>query len=415
MHISQLYSCSKVDLPCELYYIAELGKYSYKNYNTSLDISGVVINNELKNQIFYDYFQLAISKGWIENSSLVDKYNTNKLTKVSNIKFTTEVRPLIETSTDIEEPREITVVLNKFEDMVLLDFNSSINNINYNTINFNNDFAEQRLLSVIAMLHIEKFYKKNFSQFIINFNSNILLSVYSMSYVLMLLDETTILTNWFQYVFDKTVTDNQKVQQNYFAWYKKGIDQKKIKWGNLSEKKDKLKELDIQVGDFVFLYKRKQEQAKNLIKSIEYSRLARIVSINKQDLIELELINTVTPKAHGKKLYDSYSDRVKELYNGNLPYENFNTTTFSISLIDLGVEYLLHTEEYFILSLDKTNDLLEYYVTETKKIPLTQNNLVYWVLKEYRYNFDETRFKLKYFGSEKPDYERGILIWNFPF
>ena len=70
VHISQFYSCSEVSLSSELYYLSELGKYLFLNYDRALSIDGVILNSVLKKSLYWDYFRVAVKQGWVVDTNL---------------------------------------------------------------------------------------------------------------------------------------------------------------------------------------------------------------------------------------------------------------------------------------------------------------------------------------------------------
>ena len=71
IHISQIYSASKVTLGAELYYICELGKY-IATRGDKLSIKGIILSSELRKSPVWEYFRLAVKQEWIIDSGLCD-------------------------------------------------------------------------------------------------------------------------------------------------------------------------------------------------------------------------------------------------------------------------------------------------------------------------------------------------------
>lgn len=81
-----------------------------------------------------------------------------------------------------------------------------------------------------------------------------------------------------------------------------------------------------------------------------------------------------------------------------------------MQLVSIGIGNLIYKEDKFIVPLDDADDALVQYVSREKdkidKIYLTQNELIYWVFKDFNIQFDETRFLERYFPNQTPLYTR---------
>ena len=100
---------------------------------------------------------------------------------------------------------------------------------------------------------------------------------------------------------------------------------------------------------------------------------------------------------------------VKKMYMGIMPYESLRYQTQTLSLLDVGIEYMLYNEGYFIVPLDACTDVSEQWVTNgvtSDKLLLPQNDLIYWILKDYDVQFNEQRFLARYFSKSEPLYTR---------
>jgi hypothetical protein len=97
------------------------------------------------------------------------------------------------------------------------------------------------------------------------------------------------------------------------------------------------------------------------------------------------------------------------MYLNDIPYQQLRTTKRDIAMTDVGVGYYLQAEKYFIVPLDCSDDLSITRVSDGKRkdtLLLDQNNLTYWILKDYNYQFNEERFLDKYFKDSVPLYTR---------
>ena len=121
--------------------------------------------------------------------------------------------------------------------------------------------------------------------------------------------------------------------------------------------------------------------------------------------IQLEVINTVKNYASGKHDFDNNSMAVKHLYDGKYPYEFCNTSMTTLQWIDCGVEYMMQDEIYFITPIIG-DDIQVRYIDNGEFADLTAQNLVYWILKDYKIDFGEARFLERYFKDDTPIYTR---------
>lgn len=428
VHISQFYSCSEVKLACELYYICELGKYSKLNYNKPVSLDGVILNSCLKKSVLWQYFRMACDEGWLVNTGVAKEeliitaqtpLNLDKQV-VCNYLYT-----LDEVAYDSED---ITKRRNSFEydlrtpvkSQISFEFTNnhawkwSINGFEdkYFTVNnhsLNHNHADQAWLSLIAFVAVTRLFTGHPDILGIVFSNNTVLNTMAISYIMILADETQALTGWCHYALDETIMENTQLQLGYTAWYARGRDLGFLnKWYSGKEKFEYMKKLDLRVGDLVMFYERDKAQKMNYIKSIASCHLAKITYLT-DDEIGLELINTVKPYFQGKEDFDDHTIAVKKMYMNNLPYTKISTTKRDFALADIGVEYYLYSEKCFILPLDCSDDAKVTRVSDGNRkdtLILDQNNLVYWILKDYDYQFNEDRFLSRYFKDIEPLYTR---------
>lgn len=428
IHISQFYSCSKVTLACELYYICELGKYTKINHGQSVSLDGVILDKRLKKSVLWDYFRLSVEQGWLTNVgvseesieiSIQNPLNITK-TEIANflyvldeVAFDSEdhIKRNSDRDYDIRTPMKAQVSFNRRDKEAWIWTTAGEGGTHFTVNNnaFNHNHADQSWLSLIAMVAVNRLFTEEPKILGILLSNNTILNPMAISYILLLDDETNALTNWCSFSFDETIQQNSQLQLGYTAWYAKGRDIGLLsRWYSHKEKFDRMKKLDMQIGDVVMLYEREKAQKNNYIKSIKSCFLAKINSIE-GDMISFDLINTVKPKYHGKIEFDNHTTAVKKMYYSNLPYEKLNVSRSTYSITEIGVEYLMYSEKFFILPLNQCDDVKVTYVsdgTRTDTLILHQNDLVYWILKDYDYEFNEDRFLAKYFKSSEPAYTR---------
>ncbi|MDR0919169.1 MAG: hypothetical protein LBM93_07960 [Oscillospiraceae bacterium] len=138
------------------------------------------------------------------------------------------------------------------------------------------------------------------------------------------------------------------------------------------------------------------------------------------------------PKTHYKRVKEILAvpkEQMKKLYAGNVPKLRTGIDSKNFCWNDLGIEYMLFEEKHFIVPLQLDDyvqfdigkegfmDFYEeykhavYYDEEPEKFEKMQEDFenysneewvneadhIYWFLKEENINFNETRFKNRYF------------------
>lgn len=428
IHIGQVYTCSQVDLACELYYICELGKYSKLNYGKALSIDGVVLSSCLKKSIIWDYFRMAVDEGWLVETGVdeqellitamhpidLDKNEiANYLYGLDPVKFDADdiQKRRVDYEYDMRTPVKAQI---SFEVMTDHAWKWSINGLDGNYFNVNNtslnhNRADQSWLSLIAMVAIHRLFTGVPDILGLEFSSNTVLNTMAVSYVMLLEEYTQALTGWCQYILNDSIPIKNQLQLGYTSWYARGRDLGLCdRWYSGKEKFEYMKKLDIKTGDLVMYYEREKAQKMNYVKSIFGCHLAKITYLT-DDSIGLELINTNKPYFQGKEEFDNNTVIVKNMYMGKPPYTKLSTTKVSHSLADIGVEYYLYSEKYFIIPLSESDDTRITRVSDGSRkdtLVLDQNNLTYWILKDYNYEFNEQRFLDKFFKNEEPVYTR---------
>lgn len=426
VHVSQFFSCSKINYACELYYICELGKYLFYNYKQKLSLDGVILVDELKNSKVWEYFRLAIDEGWVCETylSTIDY----EITIVNPLDTSIKIANKLFTTDEVEFDREDW---NKRREIVDYDFKTPlVSQISFHTqtdelwiwdingkdsknFSVNNKAINDSLIcycfiSLIAYVAVERLKTGKPRSFAINIVSNLLITLDAFSYIYILSENSNCLTGWFMYSLDDNILDKTRKQLGYRAWYTLGQDKGLLdRFYTYKEKKAYMKKLDIRKGDFVMLYERNELQKENHIKEIDSCKLAIIDSID-GSAIKFTYFNTTRPMFHQKYEFDDNTTIVKSLYSGIKPYEKLRFSTTTLDINDVGVEYLLYNERYFIVPLDGADDLVSCWVSDGERVDhiyLTQNNLIYWIMMDYDYPFNMERFIKKYFPNEEPVYD----------
>lgn len=428
IHVSQFYACSKVTLACELLYICELGKYAKITRGHSIDLQGVNLTSGLKKSLIWDYFRMAVANGWVSNTGIPDEELTitaqnplkldktnhrNQLFVLDKVEYDKAEadRRRIDGDFDLCTPVKSQVSFESRQSDLWVwspkGFNGGDLSVNNRSLNHN--FSDMAWVSLVAMVAVTRLFTRHPTSLLLRFNRNMLMNVMSLSHLMVLEDETQCLKGWVTYEFDNTVSDKDKLQLSYYAWYSIGRERGMLdRWYNGKEKLEYMRQLDMRVGDLILYYEREQEQKMNYIKSVSGCYLAKIVKATSRDLT-LELIHTVVPKFAGKEAFDDHSMAVKDMYAGNKPYETIRTSTKTVSMADIGVEYMLRAENAFIVPLSSSIDVVPIKVSDGIRqdtLLLDQNNLIYWIVEDYNYQYNRERFLRMYFTRMEPVRDR---------
>lgn len=429
VHISQFYSCSEISLSSELLYVSELGKYLFYNYNKQLSIDGVILNSILKKSDVWDYFRMAIHSNWICDTNL-PSYETDITIQspidysnnvVKNYYFTLD--ECIYDSVDEAKrsnsneynyctPKPSQVCFTKMEDeaWVWTLGGTCAKDEMVNTKSLNQAKSSTSWVSMIAMVAVERLMTGVPKLLAIEFHYSIAKNQLALSDFMILMDETDCLTGWVLFSFADNVSEDMQMQVGYEAWWHRGRERGLLdRWYRPKEKIEYLRNvLNLWTGDIVLFYERNYSTKYNYIKSISSCHIAIIREITSTS-ITLETINTVKTKYDAEVDYKNLTMAVKSMYDGIEKYSRWNSSIQKYDITDVGVEYLMHTERYFILPLDQADDVIHLNVRDnngrTGKYALHQNDAVYWILKDYDVDFDEEHFKLRYFENSATAYD----------
>lgn len=428
VHISQIYACSSINYACELYYACELGKYLYLGYNKPLSLDGVLLSSDLNKSNLWDMFRIAVKNGWVIDCNIdaddvgisiqnpMD-YATKSLANIEvtldEVAFDREDFNLRKNDLEynLMTPQKMQVSFKEITDKhwywTLYGNENNGFLVNNKTLNSNN--ANQSWLSLIAYVAVTRAMTGQPDKLLLEFNREIVDNTMALSYIIMLTDKTNCLKDWCYFTFDESVTNKNLLHFGYTAWYVEGKDKGYLnRWYSQEEKLAHLKKLNIKVGDMIGLYERNKEQKMNYIKSISGFFIAKVTEITSRT-ISLECIVTKKTKCQAKADFDDKTIAVKRMYSFDKPYEKLITRKMKLDLNDVGVEYLMYTELYMLVPLEQCEDSVRQLVTDgtrTIEVDIPQNDLVYWICKDYDFEFDEERFLDKYFKDSEPMYTR---------
>lgn len=416
IHISQFYPCSKVELAVELQYIVELSKY-LQDYDYALSVDGVEFDKVLRKSRFWDYFRVAVDKEEIIDCfeedieiSIIDPVDYG--VKLKNVKFTTKE---IIFDNDVAIRRRNDMEFNyRTPELVNVAFTEQtpqywswalMANIIVNNSTLNCFGGETNWISFIAFVAVERLMTGQPNVLLIELcnqvmNTSMLLSNF------MLLMEMTDACKWCKYFFTSTVTDKMKNHLGYQAWYMRGKELGYLnRWYSPTEKNIYMNKLHIRRGSVVYLYERRFGQRLDPIKSIEGFSVAVVEKIT-ADGVTFTVVNNKKTKSQGEIDWEDYTMLTKSMYNFENPFNKPNTSTVVRAWNDLGVEYAMHGEKYFITPVNN-DDYREVHIGDEDNrlyVKLPSAELTYWILKDYEIEFDEQRFVKEYINQE-PLYE----------
>lgn len=422
--LSELYPASEIKLGSELYYVCELGKYlTTHGYQLSLD--GVSMHRVLRNSRFCGYLGVAIYNGWVTDvncnssdaCSLDISAQMPDLSGVVNRMYTEE--PVVYSSEDAEKrqdefydivtPKKYQVTFSvRRDDMWVWTKGTSMEVELMHTSSFGGtNYVSQCFVSMIAYVAAVRFVTGSPKQFKLVLDNSFLINEHAISDVI-LLEERTNALDWF--ISEYNVDEARLNNLGYEAWLYRGREFGFVqRTYSPKEKVDNFKRLGFEVGDIVGLYERRITQKGNAVKSISDFHFAIIKGIDRGG-VSLRVVRSSKTKYGYKREFEALSTEVKAMYDGRYTnFSNFKSASKYYSFNDLGVEYMLDSEQYFIAPL-QGDDFIDIEVTNGKEnavVHLNEVDYIYWILKDYNVEFNEDKFLKRYFKKRSPIY------WEF--
>ena len=407
--VSQIYPCSRVELGSELFYLCELGKYLQSRGHV-LSLDGVVFNPILTRSKYWNYLQVAHTNGWVVDMPKMFKESPSPVTlsEVKNILFVEESVPWDEADfkkrrDDVEyntyTPTRKQVVFSQKTEQVW-EFSKATSSAD-NTTNLQSlkdDLVSQSWVSLVAYVAINRLLTGVPKAFSLVIPLDYVMVSLSFADMTLLLEETDALNGW---CFADVGSDTRF---SYEGWWFKQYDRGYLsRYYTPKEKQAEFKKLGFYEGDVVFLYTRDKCQVLNRVKLVTSCNYAIIKEVNTMGIV-FDVFYTRNTKFGESLKFESFPDDLKKLYF-TTSYMDCRHSTHAVPWENLGIEYLLFDEEYFISSIDK-NDVLEIQDVSSnlEEVTLTLDciNAIYWLLKDHEVAFNEEVFKKKYFKSSKP-------------
>lgn len=418
VHISQFYACSNVSLAVELQYIVELGKYLFYR-GMCLSVDGVAFDDILRKSRFWGYFSMAVTEGWVVDcpckDAIVDtRFPVNYDVHIKNVLLTEEDVPFdndehVKRKNDAyyayKTPLRKQVIFSEKDD---ISWVWSLGKTDANRSTMCSYGSEDTWVSFIAYVAVARLFDNQPQLLMIEIGYELTQTHMLMSSFLLLQNETDVCSGWCFYSYAPNVTKAMVNHIEYTAWYAKGKEMGVVgREYNALKKHKHMSELDLKVGDIVFLYERSTRQKSNFIKEIAGFHFARIDKIDKQGVL-FYIINTKKTLYQGELDYADYPMSIKVMYNRMNPFATLNARHENISWLDLGVEYFMCGEKYFIIPCTPDDEKV-IWVRESDWTPvrlhLNAIELTYWILKDFGVDFNEERFIKRYF-SDVPLYQQ---------
>ena len=96
------------------------------------------------------------------------------------------------------------------------------------------------------------------------------------------------------------------------------------------------------------------------------------------------------------------------MYADKKPYEKLNTSIVRTDWYNCGVNHVFYDELEFITPIGEAEDIVISSIpvkgTDYKYrfIRIPQNDLIYWMLEDYHYEYNKDRFLNTYFNGRTP-------------
>lgn len=426
VQLSELYSVQEIKLASELLYVCELAKYFFINHKTQLSIDGIVLNDVLKKSRYWAMYRVAVTNGWLTNvvnpkSVEVTELNPVSFRNVSNILVTEEpVSFNIEDFNKRQEdeqydhltPQPVQIMFESMtlDEVVWSNEGSSDDCSQIHGASLFSKDASQRLTSLVAYVAVERFFSSSAFRFVFKCNHSVAYHQLAMADIINLVERTNALDRWFELKYSCGIEAEKRL--GYESWWHRGHEMGYLmrEYSN-AEKQEYAKKLDIQVGDVFCYFRRKSAHKNNYIKEIESSNFAIIKGIDKQGIVIAKVMTMKTPYVREKE-FASLKMAEKAMFQGKYKTDKFNWEIQRIAWADLGVEYAMYSELDFLTPIQMesktTMPVKSFKERKEVMVELDAANFIYWILSEYKIQFNKERFDARYLKGSKPVYERWL-------
>ena len=411
VHISQFYPCSKIVLGSELLYACELSKYLSSN-EMCLDLDGIVLDSALKKSRYWNYFAEFVSSGLITNVNAYSVYSDFNEKSVCNVFFYLEDANICSELVSMETypVKQFKISMKSMVDGIwhwsMTDASGNFCMLNHSA--FNNEYKGQNIVSLLALMAVKRRLDINKPSFIIGIDQSFVRNgQHSLSDIILLSNETDALKGWAHIDLSDLPVEEQ-LRLGYEAWWLKGFDKGLLRSDyTIADKIQRMEALNIKEGEVVGVYERDMLQANNRVKRIKNFNFAIIRKITKTEVV-LQIIYTRRTRYGGRLAFENMTMMHKQMYCADMPDQNLSSKIETLSLYELGIEYVMSNELCFILPLEDS-DTMELDVTNGQrkdKLSLSEVQAIYWLLGEFDVEFNRERFRTRYLGGKESLFEK---------
>ena len=414
VHVSQFYPCTEIKSYAELQYVIELGKQLYYRGQGGLSINGVTVKDALMDCAYWSYFLVALNKGWLtQYSGSRGLYSELSVLNVFMVEYQQDAPDLLlqeNQENDEFSPKVSEVYVRRVGDKEQdweWTLRGSVASM-VNSLSMANPNKQMAWVAFLAFVAVERYLTGVPRTLFISISGSVTLAPYVLANFHNLVEGTNCVP-FLKYSYDKTVSTTTELNLGYEAWYYRGVIMGIAgKYYTAAEKQERLKALDLQVGDLAFMYIRKVSVQGSLVNPIVSFYPVVIQEINDNGIRYLKINNRRT-KCQGVLDFAHYTDETKAAYYNHNPHIEQNLSMESTGWHKLGVEYCLDREEYVITPC-YNDDIVEMAVEDTTGKPVTvqmsATDLLYWICRDFEIPFNEQRFLDRYFKNTYTLYEQ---------
>ena len=442
IHVTQLYSVSKVTIGSELFYLCELGKYLYYRFDSQLSLDGVLLTNELRSSRYWEYMRLAYHNGWICDLGIdnfdLDITPINPLAVnpnlVRNIYLTNEVLNspderigVVETDHPEYYPIKYNVAFKEqTPERWVWDIDSNDKLGYYINQKLRGNLSSQSWVSLFAFVKTNMLmYGEPSTGMEFYIDGSLIHNIPLPIVDVFLLATKTDALNFVDILWvDSSVDEKDKNFVEYATWWfeaqEHGFMQNVAEGNSVEAKRKYFEQLGLGIGDVIGVYTRPQRQRTNYIKDISSFNYGVITGITKNG-ISVDLVQNMETILDSEITFANYSEEVRALYSFSDSYRQLRHKVVHYDFIDIGIHWLLASELTFITPLigddaiplkitrERKNDAGGYnniFALDYETVILPETEAIYWLLKDYNIDFDTEKYLKRYGRNEAMAYDR---------
>lgn len=401
MNLKEAVGTDRLENSVDLYYVCMMGKYlKARGVKLSLqDVDVSSFSDTVSVSVYYDFFKYAVENGYITDLDLdlpVFDGDESDLESFIFLESFDDVKPYFYKQYD-----------DKYY-IDLYDLGGNYTNIRL----FKESIEESALINLTSYFHVCSLFDGKTYELHPKLSSTVRQSptgVASLFYIA----NSSISSGILKF---KTFGNRDLNSLKYNSWYFLGMEKGLLLEDGFSitEKREKLKDVEYQVGNVVFLYERESTTMSRTPYKLKSSLIAVIREVTDTEVV-LEKVPTNQTRLERIKKHEEYSQGVQELFR----HDDFEVTTFreSFSLTSLGIDYLMSDslkefEELFITSIPRRSKLEMWVEQEGFEVQQVMSlvDAVFWVLKDWDILFDEDLYIQTYFADNQiPLFYQSVL------